>query len=287
MDQARAVERAGADRIVLSGDHVVFGEHLEAYGRPEVGGRPGGNLDIGPDAAFPDPVVAMGVVAAVTERVRIQNSLMLAALRRPIVLAKAVATLDAVSGGRIDLTVGIGWQREEYGAAGLEFERRGRLLDHTLEVCQTLWRETTATYSSPELSFDHIHMRPKPLQDGGVPVWVSGTVNPGAMRRLVRFGTGWVPWGSDQDDVPAAIPRMREAVAALGRDPDELEVLGHVPLVAGRDGRPEIGPSMEHVPHLVQAGVTNIDAFLPLPSELNEAADYVTPWVEAFRAATS
>jgi probable F420-dependent oxidoreductase len=285
--QAQAAERAGADRVVVSGDHVVFGERLDAYADPKVGGMPDRPLDIGPDAAFPDPVVSLAVVCAVTERVRVMNSLLLAALRRPIVLAKALATLDVVSGGRIDVSVGVGWQREEYGAAGLDFERRGRLLEHTLEVCQALWRDERAVYSSPELSFEAIHMHPKPLQPGGVPIWVSGTVNPGAMRRLARFGTGWVPWAADREDLLGAIPRMRDAVAALGRDPDDVQILAHMPLVPGSDGRPEIGPSIERVGKLVDAGVTNIDAFLPVPTEPDAAEDYLAEWVGAFRKATA
>ena len=287
IDQARAAEAAGADRVIVSGEHVVFGEHLEAYGRPELGGRSGGKLDIGPDASFPDPIVSMAVLCAVTERVRIMNSLMLAALRRPIVLAKAVATLDVVSGGRTELSVGIGWQREEYAAAGLDFERRGRLLDHTLEVCQTLWTQSPASYSSPELSFDAIHMRPKPVQPGGVPLWVSGTVNHGSMRRLARFGTGWNPWGQEQDNVVEAIPRMREAVSALGRDPGDIEVMGHLPLVTDGDGLPQVHASMESLVPLVEAGVTNVDAFLPIPPGYQAAEDYLTPWVEAFKQAVT
>jgi probable F420-dependent oxidoreductase len=283
--QARAAEDAGFDRVIVSGDHVVFGEHLEAYGNPELGGRPGGKLDIGPDASFPDPVVAMAVLATVTKRVRIMNSLMLAALRRPIVLAKSVASLDAVSGGRIDLSVGIGWQQEEYAAAGLDFKRRGRLLDHTLEVCQTLWRESRASYRSPELSFESIHMRPKPIQAGGVPLWISGSVNPGSMRRLARYGSGWNPWGSEQDDVVAAIPRMREAVAALGRDPGDIEVIDHLPLVRDSGGRPQADASMENLGRLVEAGVTNVDVFLPAPAAYDSALDYLAPWAEAFRKA--
>jgi probable F420-dependent oxidoreductase len=287
LDQARAAERAGVDRVIVSGDHVVFGEDLEAYGRPEVGGRPSVQLSTGPDAIFPDPVVSMAILCGVTERVRIMNSLMLAALRRPIVLAKAMATLDVMSGGRIDWSVGIGWQREEYEAAGLVFERRGRLLDHTLEVCQTLWSETRARYSSSELSFEAIHMRPKPVQPGGVPIWVSGSVSPGPMRRLARFGTGWNPWAADQENVVTAIPRMREAVAALGRDPTEIEVLGHIPLVVGLDGQPAIGPCMEAARRLVDAGVTNVDAFLPVPDELSAAEDYLSRWAGAFQEATA
>jgi probable F420-dependent oxidoreductase len=287
LDQARAAERAGLDRVLVSGDHVVFGEDLGAYGRPEVGGRPSVQLSTGSDAVFPDPVVSMAILCGVTERVRIMNSLMLAALRRPIVLAKAMATLDVMSGGRIDWSVGIGWQREEYEAAGLDFPRRGRLLDHTLEVCQTLWSQTRASYTSPELSFEAIHMNPKPVQPGGIPIWVSGSVSPGPMRRLARFGTGWNPWAADQENVKTAIPRMREAVAALGRDPAEIEVLGHLPLVAGRDGQPEIGPTIEGVGPLVAAGVTNVDAFLPVPTELAAAEDYLGKWMAAFREATA
>jgi probable F420-dependent oxidoreductase len=285
-EQARAAERAGADRVIVSGEHVVFGEHLEAYGRPELGGRPGGKLDMGPDASFPDPIVAMAVLCPVTERVRIMNSLMLAALRRPIVLAKALATLDVVSGGRIEVSVGIGWQREEYAAAGLDFERRGRLLDHTLEVCQALWTQPRAGYSSPELSFDAIHMRPKPVQPGGVPVWVSGTVNRGSMRRLARFGTGWNPWGDEQDKVIEAIPRMRDAVAAFGRDPSDIEVMGHLPVITDPAGRPQVEPSMNGLGPLVEAGVTNVDVFLPIPATYQAAVDYLTPWVEAFKTIT-
>jgi probable F420-dependent oxidoreductase len=281
--QARAAEAAGADRVIVSGEHVVFGEHLEAYGRPELGGRPGGQLDFGPDASFPDPIVSMAVLGAATERVRIMNSLLLAALRRPIVLAKAVATLDAVSGGRIDLSVGIGWQQEEYAAAGLDFARRGLLLDQTLEVCQMLWQQSRANYSSPGLSFEAIHMRPKPLQPGGVPLWISGTVNRGSMRRLARFGTGWNPWGDEQDNVIEAIPRMREAVAGFGRDPDEVQVMGHLPLRLDRNGLPRVGPSMENLGPLVEAGVTNVDVFLPTPVEYQAALDYLAPWVEAFK----
>lgn len=287
IDQARAAEAAGADKVIVSGDHVVFGEHLEAYGRPEVGGRPGGKLDLGPDVAFPDPVVSMAAVCAGTGHIRVMNSLMLAALRRPIVLAKAVATLDALSGGRVELCVGIGWQREEYEAAGVAFERRGRLLDHTLEVCQVLWTEDRAAYTSEELSFEAIHQRPKPLQEGGVPIWVSGTVSPGPMRRLARFGTGWNPWGREQEDPVSAVPRMREAVASYGRDPAEIDVIGHLPLVRDHDGRPLVDASIEHVAPMLAAGVTNIDVFLPVPTEYAAAVDYLTPWVEAFRKAST
>ncbi|ADP83469.1 TIGR03619 family F420-dependent LLM class oxidoreductase [Pseudofrankia inefficax] len=290
LNRVVAADRAGVDRVVLSGEHVVFGEHLDNYSRPEVGGRVGGVQPTDPDGHFLEPLTTMSFLAGMTSRVRFTNSILLAALRRPIVLAKSAATLDVLSGGRLDLGVGIGWQREEYEAAGLDFTRRGRLLDHTLEVCQLLWREQRATYSSAELSFENIHLNPKPVQPGGVPVWVSGTVNPGPMRRLARFGAGWIPWGPASDRADAlveTIPRMRDAVAALGRDPLELGVAGKLPNVAAPDGSPDLAATIDGLPALVEAGVTDVRLQLPVPDDAHAAEDYLTPWVTAFREAAS
>ena len=156
LETARLYDRVGIDRLVIS-DHVVFGEQLDAYGRPEVGGTRGGKQPTGPDGHWLEPMTTLSVIAGMTERIRLATGILLAALRRPVVLAKQAATLDVLSGGRLDLGVGVGWQREEYEAAGLDFDRRGRLLDHTLEVCTALWTEGVVRYQSPELE-----LRPHP-----------------------------------------------------------------------------------------------------------------------------
>src|SRR3954452_5730024 len=196
LQTARAMDAAGVDRLVVS-DHVVFGENLDAYGNPAAGGTAGGRQPTGPDGNWLEPLVFLTAVAATTTRIRLSTGVLLAALRRPAVLAKQLATMDVLSGGRVDLGVGVGWQREEYEAVGLSFEQRGRLLDHTLEVCQLLWTQQRAAHDSSELSFDGIHQMPKPMQPGGIPVWISGTVNKRVARRLSRFGTRWIPWGAD------------------------------------------------------------------------------------------
>ncbi len=126
---------------------------------------------------------------------RFATNILLAALRRPVVLAKMAATIDVLSGGRLDLGVGVGWQREEYEAAGLSYEGRGRLLDHTIEVCQALWRNERVDFASDELTFTGIHQMPKPTQPGGVPIWTSGTVNARSMGRLAALRIGLDPVG--------------------------------------------------------------------------------------------
>ncbi len=120
LDRAQAADQAGFDRLVVS-DHVVFGENVDAYGRPELGGIEGGRQPTGPDGHWLEPMTLLSVLAGMTTRIRLGTNILLAALRRPVVLAKAAATLDVLSGGRLDLGVGVGWQREEYEAAGLEF----------------------------------------------------------------------------------------------------------------------------------------------------------------------
>ena len=284
LDRARIAEDAGFDRLVVP-DHVVFGEHLEEYARPEVGGAAGGQQPTGPDGYWLEPLTVLSVVAGITSRIRLGTNILIAALRRPVVLAKTLSTLDVLSNGRIDLGVGVGWQREEYEAAGLTFDGRGQLLDHTLEVCQTLWREPRAAFDSPRLRFENIHMMPKPLQPGGVPIWVSGTVNKSVVRRIVRFGSGWIPWGPDRVDVKTGIVKMRDALAAAGRDPSTLDIVGLLPLVDDRNGGIDLARTMDRVPELTAAGVTDFRVNTNLPEGTSETADLLSGVAEAFRSA--
>ncbi len=285
-ERARLLDRAGVDRLLVS-DHVVFGEHLEAYGQPELGGAANGVQPTGPDGHWLEPLTTLSVLAGMTTRIRLGTNILIAALRRPVVLAKSAATLDVLSGGRLDLGVGVGWQREEYESAGLAFEDRGRLLDHTLEVCQALWRQERVSYASDELAFDAIHQMPKPTQPGGVPLWVSGRVNPRVVRRLARFGSGWIPWGDDAGDLVDALARLRPALAEAGRDLADLQVSGQLPEVVDGDGRLDVAATMAGVAPLVEAGVTDFRATLRIPRDPAEAEDHVRAAVEAFRVAAA
>jgi probable F420-dependent oxidoreductase len=284
LDLARVADVAGVDRLVVS-DHVVFGEHLDAYANPETGGVEGGRQPTGPDGHWLEPLTVLTAVAARTERVRLGTYILLAALRRPVVLAKQVATLDVLSHGRVDLGVGIGWQREEYEAAGLDFGARGRLLDHTLEVCTTLWRNERADYASPELRFEAIHAMPKPVQAGGVPIWVSGRSNARVARRLAQFGAGWIPWGDDAADPVASIPRMRAEVERAGGDATGLSVLAPLALRRRSDRSIDLAASMAGLPSLVDAGVTDLLVHLAMPDSAAGAEEAFTALVTAFREA--
>lgn len=284
LERAQAADRAGIDRLVVS-DHVVYGENLEAYGRPELGGSKGGKQPTGPDGHWLEPVTLLSVVAGMTKRVRLGTNILIAPLRRPVVLSKALSTLDVLSGGRIDLGVGVGWQKEEYDAVGLAFEGRGKLLDHTLAVLQTMWRETRANYSDQYLTFEAIHSMPKPLQPGGVPIWISGTVNPMVARRIARFGSGWIPWGDAQGDIVNAIGEMRGLVEAAGGSFDGMQVVGPIASVKRDDGALDLAATMAKVPAMAAAGVTDFRMAISVTNDASAAFDTYAGIVAAFREA--
>ncbi len=285
IELAKEADRAGLDRLVLA-DHVVFGENLEAYSDPRAGGTAGGRQPTGPDGHWLEPLATISHLTAVTERIRFATGILIAALRRPVVLAKSLATIDVLSGGRIDLGVGVGWQREEYEAAGLDYRNRGEQLNHTLEVCQTLWSQQTAEHSSDRLQFSKIHQMPKPSQSGGVPIWVGGTVNRASMRRLARFGTGWIPWGPDAADIVGGIGRMRAAVSAEGRDPSGIEVVSNLGVVTRDDGSLDVEATMSPVPNLVETGVTDFRLGLRSAPRAPEAEQRIRELVLGFDSVT-
>lgn len=247
---AQEADDAGIDRVVVV-DHVVMGERTDRYRW--------GRFPTTPEDDWPEPLTLLAAMAGVTERVRLATGILIASLRRPALLAKTAATLDAVSGGRLELGVGIGWQREEYEAVGLDWAERGQLLTDALAACRALWTEESATVDLPTIRFEGIHCNPKPVQPGGVPFWVAGTLAPRNLARLVEHGAGWIPiMGASLDEIAEGVATVRSALADAGRDASTLGVQGPLPAVKGADGRPSLAASIAGAPALVDAGVTAI-----------------------------
>lgn len=253
---AEVADAAGIDRVLVS-DHVLLGERLDEYGRPELGGASGKAQPTDPDGHWLEPLTVLAAVAGRTSRVRLGTAVLLAALRTPAVLAKQLATLDVISGGRLDVGVGVGWQREEYEASGLDFERRGVLLDETLDVCRALWTQDRVTADIGRFTFDRVHQFPHPVGPQGVPIWISGRPNRAVIRRLIAHGTGWIPWDEHESDPGPGIQMVRTALQEAGRDPGKLRVLGRV-RVGIENGRLDVTQLLDDMRRLTTAGVTDI-----------------------------
>ena len=269
LDVARAAEDCGVDRLVVS-DHVVLGRNLDAYAW--------GRFPTGSDGPWLEPLTCLTAMAAVTERVRLATGILIAPLRPAAVLAKTVATLDVLSGGRVDLGVGVGWQREEYDALGLDFTARGRLLDETMAACRELWSALPAAYSSESTTFSDVFCAPLPAQER-LPVWFSGTLNARNLRRIVEWGDGWIPiMGATADDIRDGAARLR---AELSR-PVEVQA----PLQPVRDdrGRLDLDATMAAASDLAAIGVTNIYVNVAmLARSPGEAPEALARTVDLFR----
>jgi probable F420-dependent oxidoreductase len=176
-------------------------------------------------------LTTLAYIAGATTRLRLVTGVLILPERNPVLFAKQAATLDALSGGRLQLGVGLGWLREEYEALGLPWERRGQRMDETIEAMRVLWSEEVASFAGELVSFQGVRCDPKPVQPGGVPLLVGGH-SPSAARRAGRLGDGFVPTGSGGADFDALVGEMRQAASQAGRDPDNIGVY------AGCDGTP-------------------------------------------------
>lgn len=170
-----------------------------------------------------DPFVALAACASVTSTLRLGTGIALVAQRDPIVTAKAVASLDLLSGGRVTLGVGFGWNEDELAHHGVTMpERRAVAREHVLTM-QALWRDDEASFLG-----DHVHLEPswswpKPVQPGGPPVLLGGAAGPKLFAHIAEYGDGWIPIGGG--GVREALPRLHAATEAAGRDPAQLSVI--------------------------------------------------------------
>ncbi|MEU0935745.1 TIGR03619 family F420-dependent LLM class oxidoreductase [Embleya sp. NPDC005971] len=250
VDVGRAADDAGIDRIVLV-DHVVMGPNTHNY--------TWGRFPTPPEAAWPEPLTLLAAIAAVTSHVRLATGILVAPLRSATLLAKTAATLDRISRGRLELGVATGWQREEYDAAGLDWDARGRLLTDTLAACKALWTDLPASFASETVNFTDVYCAPQPVQAGGVPLWIGGTLNKRNLDRIVHSGDGWIPiMGLSTADMARDVLRIREALAAAGRDPKALRVQGPLPMVKDDAGRFDLAATMAGAPEVIAAGATAV-----------------------------
>jgi probable F420-dependent oxidoreductase len=176
-----------------------------------------------------DPFVALGAAAAVTSRIRLGTGVCLIAQRDPIVTAKAAATLDHVSGGRLVLGIGYGWNREEMRNHGVDPRLRRELVREKMLAIERLWGADEAAFSGKHVRFEASWSWPKPRQRPRPPVLIGGAPGPTLFAHLAEYGDGWMPIGGA--GVSAALPALHRALAEAGRDPAHLMLvlLGTVP----------------------------------------------------------
>ncbi len=230
---AEAADRLGFAYLTVS-DHIVCPRQIEAkYPYSDTGEFPWTKEGEG-DCM--EQFTLMAWLAAATKKVRILSSVAVIPHRNPLFMAKSIATMDVLSGGRIAIGCGTGWMREEFKALGVEFEKRGQVTNEYIEAMKACWTQENPSYEGEFVKFSDLIFAPKPVQKPHPPLWIGGESGP-AMRRVAALGDVWYPFGSNPKfrlATPEAYreraERVKQAVAEAGRDPAEVRLAYNSPL---------------------------------------------------------
>ena len=243
IDPALAVElvQAGEEAGFESAwtvEHTVVPEgYQSAYPYSDDGKMAGGQDDV----PLPDPLIWMAYVAAATTSIKLATGILILPQHNPVIMAKQVATLDHMSGGRVLLGIGVGWMREEFDAIGTPFDDRGPRTDDYVGAMRALWSQDKPTYHGEFANFDNVYCRPQPV-NGSVPIIVGGHSKPAA-RRAGRLGDGFFP----ARGAPAELIAIAKASAVEhGRDPDAIEITTSLP------------NDLDEIPALAAAGIDRL-----------------------------
>ncbi|BBZ69563.1 LLM class F420-dependent oxidoreductase [Mycobacterium paraseoulense] len=260
---ARHLERCGFESIVVV-EHTVLATRYDSVYPYDSSGRVG----LAADCPIPDPLDLLAFLAGHTTTLGLATGVLVLPNHHPVVLAKRAATVDALSGGRLRLCVGVGWLKEELEACGADFENRGRRADEQLAVLRALWADQPqgAGYHGEFFNFDNVMCYPKPVAGERLPIHIGGH-SPAAARRAGRLGDGLQPLGVAGTRLASLVALMRDEAASSGRDPANLEVsLGHA--VDKIDA--------ERAGGLIEQGADRLVLAMPATADIGQAQDMLS-----------
>jgi len=217
LEICRRAEAAGFESL-WGGEHVIMPSTIESsypYTKD-------GKIPAQPDTPIPDPLIWLAFAAAAAPTMRLGTCILIVPQRNPLILAKELATLDQLSGGKVELGLGVGWLEEEFDALGVPWERRGARNDEYIEAMRTLWSGPEVEFHGEFVDFPKVTCSPRPVQ-ASIPILVGGDSDV-AIRRAARLADGYFPGEGDADRLAALITRVRHATDDAGRDPDSIEI---------------------------------------------------------------
>jgi probable F420-dependent oxidoreductase len=215
---AQAAEEHGFSSLWV-GEHVVFFDEYESSYPYSDDGKVG----LPADSGLLDEFATLTHVAAVTEKIRIGTAICLVPQRNPVYTAKEVSTVDWLSKGRVDFGIGIGWLREEFEALNTPFEQRAARTRDYIEVMRSLWRDDVSSFKGEYYTLPSCRMFPKPVQDGGPPIYFGGESEP-ALRRVAEIGDGWHGFNHLPESAAAAVKTLEPMLKKAGRSLSDIDI---------------------------------------------------------------
>jgi probable F420-dependent oxidoreductase len=239
---AQTAERLGYD-VLWTAEHIIFPETIATP-------YPYGSRFPYPltDPIF-DIVATLSYVAAITSRITLGSSVFVLPYRHPVVLAKELASLDVLSGGRLLLGIAAGWLKEEFDLLGVPFRERGQRTDEYIAILRALWTQERVNFHGRYFAADNAAFFPKPIQQPHPPIWIGGG-SPAALRRVARLGDGWIAVPRPTlDDIARDIQEIRRGAEESNRDPATIGI-------ASGGGAASVDDLLDRLPHLEKIGVT-------------------------------
>lgn len=218
LEITKVAEAVGFESV-WGGEHVVMPTTITSpypY-------TPDGKIPASPETYIPDPLIWLAYVAAAAPTLRLGTCILILPQRNPLVLAKELATLDHLSGGRVELGIGVGWMKEEFDALGVPWEHRGARTDEYLAAMRTVWSGSHVEFHGDYVDFEPLTSTPRPAQGANIPILVGGDT-PIAIRRAARLADGYFPGELKADQLAELIKNVRQACTVIDRDPDSLEI---------------------------------------------------------------
>jgi probable F420-dependent oxidoreductase len=201
-------------------EHVVLFDHRDSkYPYAESGEFP-----LGANADWTDPFITLAYAAAFTKRIRLATGICLVPEHNPLVLAKEIASLDHLAGGRFALGVGIGWSAEEFEALGIPFERRAQRTREYITAMRKLWADGVASFRGEFVNFDNAGSYPRPPQGGKLPIIFGGESTP-ALRRCAEYGDGWYGFNLNPAEAKEKIAKLESLLKQNGRELTDVEII--------------------------------------------------------------
>ncbi|MDA0977727.1 MAG: LLM class F420-dependent oxidoreductase [Proteobacteria bacterium] len=217
LDICRRADSLGFESV-WGGEHVIIPDEIVSKYPYTADGK----IPAEPDTPVPDPLIWLAFAAAAAPNLRLGTCILIVPQRNPLILAKELATLDQLSGGRVELGLGVGWLKEEFDALGVPWERRGARNDEYIEAMRELWKAPHASFEGEFVNFDKVTCSPRPVS-GNIPVIVGGD-SKAAINRAVRLADGYFPGEGDINRLRDLLGRVRQAAEEAGRDPASLEI---------------------------------------------------------------
>jgi probable F420-dependent oxidoreductase len=239
---------------------------------------------------FYEPLMVLSYLTAITHRIPLGTSVVILPYRNPLFLAKAIATADQLSDGRIICGFGVGWCKEEFDALGVPFEKRGSLSNESLQILKEIWTQEDPKFQGKYFRFSDIKFLPRPVQKPHPPIWIGGK-SEGALRRAAEFGDVWHPTFLTPPEAKQMVQQFREIASKKGREAEKIPVALRAQLQIHRKPEPHsgkyplVGPTsqiIENIHKYQEAGINYLvlDLFYGIPELASETLDSMLETME-------